>query len=197
MLEIKDLLKKSKETMNKNAYEDFAMNTIKACGYNCDTFELMNNANGKVNSKKYGEKLVKNLKEYAKQSGIDEKQIEKIKLEENKENLTKSLEGIVEEEDLNTILFDINVELVDDLIAYDKISGIDFFENVDNYLEEFKTGVDLIDHSEDYCHIKEDIYADAGLSTIGLENLDKDTDITVNDLEDVEDSLDTDIEMTR
>lgn len=197
MLEIRDLLKKTKETMNKDAFEEFAMNTIKACGYNSDTFELMNNVQGKVNNRSYNDKLLRNLKEYAKQNNVEEEKMNNIKLENNKAALLTTLDGIVEEEDLNSILFDLNVEIVDDLISYDKISGIDFIENIDNYLNDFKTGVDLIDHSDDYCHIKEDIYSDAGFSTIGLENIDKDTIITVDDLEEDEEELDYETEMIK
>lgn len=189
MLEIKDLLKKAKETMNKDAYEDFAKNTIKACGYNSDTFDLINNVKDKVHCNKYNDEILRNIKDCAKQNGIEDDKVEQISLTDNKESLVKSLDGIVDEENLNSILFDVNVEIVDDVFSYDKITGVDFLENIDNYLEEFKSGVDLIDNSDDYSQIKEDIYADAGLSTEGLENLDKDTTITIDDL-DADDQVD-------
>ena len=152
---IREIIGKAKDMMEANSYEDFVFNTVKTCGYNSDTYDLFDKLNSSINTTKYKNLMVNNLKECAKESGIaDKKQVEGIKFLPTKESLKESLNGIVSDEELDTIMFDTNVEMVEDYVSYNKLNGINMLDNVDTYLDAFQSGVDRIDNSLDYQDIK-------------------------------------------
>lgn len=172
MNNIYELFEKAKSNLDEFEFEEFAHNTIKTIGYNSNTFSLLQNVNKTLPTTKYEEFIKNNLIECAKVNNHD---LDNIDLNSDYNSFKEEMCNYMSEEEFDGIMFDSSIMLVDDYLNYNRLHGIDLLENINEYVNDFSSGADLILNDKNYENIKEDIYNDAGLSLIGLENLVMDT----------------------
>lgn len=179
MNEAKTIILNAKNYFDQSEYESFVYNTIKTLGYNSNTFSLFNNLQNKFDVNRYKSDMVEHINECAKMQGHDENL--NLSTDDFKSLVDASLD-VITKEDLDGIMFDTNVELVDEYMRYNRFNGVDISSNVDTLLKDFESGADLVFNNPDYVDVKSDIYSDCGLVLNALDNLENDTLLdTAND----------------